>query len=47
VEDSCKCGTFIKRLKIKVKFALEQTIKSQKKAEVKLYSVFNLSARWE
>jgi hypothetical protein len=34
------------KVKVKVKFTLEQTTKGQKGIEVRLFSFFNLDARW-
>ena len=34
------------RVKVKVKFTLEQSTKAQVGADVELYSFFNLNARW-
>jgi hypothetical protein len=34
------------KVKVKVKFTLEQTTKAQRGVEVELYSFLNLGARW-
>jgi len=34
------------KVKVKIKFILEQATKAQRGVEVELYSFFNLSARW-
>jgi hypothetical protein len=33
-------------VKVKVKFTLEQAMKAQMEVQVKLYSFFNVGARW-
>jgi hypothetical protein len=38
--------TVITTVKLKVKFALEKAMKTQREAEAYLYSFFNLGARW-
>jgi tRNA G26 N,N-dimethylase Trm1 len=40
------CDKYFVKVKVKMKFTLEQAMKAQKGVEALLYSYFNLDARW-